>query len=196
MTKTPKIITDIKELRAICGNHHPLTPYKIQKELTDQAKSFIQQAPFVLLSTIENTGEPTISPKGGQPGFVGFDDQDTLYLPDKRGNNLLFSFQNILERPQVGLMFIIPGTSETLRVHGTAQITQDPELCSTYHLENKPARLITMIQFQMAYFHCSLSFENAKMWKPEHWPEPVRISWKKEINRNLLQQGLKDIFKR
>ena len=136
---TPIFIQDIATLRELCGDHHPHTPYKVQDHLNAQAQNFIQRSPFVLLSTINAAGESTISPKGGVPGFVGIGDDQTLYLPDQRGNNLIFSLQNILANPQVGLLFLVPGTCETLRVHGTAQITADEALCTQFPIGNKPA---------------------------------------------------------
>lgn len=182
---TPICIQDIATLRELCGDHHPHTPYKVQDHLNAQAQNFIQRSPFVLLSTINAVGESTISPKGGVPGFVGIGDDQTLYLPDQRGNNLIFSLQNILVNPQVGLLFLVPGTCETLRVHGKAQITADEALCTQFPIGNKPARLVTIIQMTSAYFHCARSLNTSKIWQPENWAESITISWREEIEPNL-----------
>ena len=182
---TPTFIQDIATLRELCGDHHPHTPYKVQDHLNAQAQNFIQRSPFVLLSTINAAGESTISPKGGVPGFVGIGDDQTLYLPDQRGNNLIFSLQNILVNPQVGLLFLVPGTCETLRVHGKAQITADEALCTQFPIGNKPARLVTIIQMISAYFHCARSLNTSKIWQPESWAESITISWREEIEPNL-----------
>ena len=182
---TPTFIQDIATLRELCGDHHPHTPYKVQDHLNAQAQNFIQRSPFVLLSTINAVGESTISPKGGGPGFVGIGDDQTLYLPDQRGNNLIFSLQNILANPQVGLLFLVPGTCETLRVHGKAQITADEALCTQFPIGNKPARLVTIIQMISAYFHCARSLNTSKIWQPESWVESITISWREEIEPNL-----------
>ena len=182
---TPTFIQDIATLRELCGDHHPHTPYKVQDHLNAQAQNFIQRSPFVLLSTINAVGESTISPKGGVPGFVGIGDDQMLYLPDQRGNNLIFSLQNILVNPQVGLLFLVPGTCETLRVHGKAQITADEALCTQFPIGNKPARLITIIQMTSAYFHCARSLNTSKIWQPESWAESITISWREEIEPNL-----------
>lgn len=182
---TPICIQDIATLRELCGDHHPHTPYKVQDHLNAQAQNFIQRSPFVLLSTINAVGESTISPKGGVPGFVGIGDDQMLYLPDQRGNNLIFSLQNILVNPQVGLLFLVPGTCETLRVHGKAQITADEALCTQFPIGNKPARLVTIIQMTSAYFHCARSLNTSKIWQPENWAESITISWREEIEPNL-----------
>ncbi len=188
MNQSPAFIQDIATLRELCGDHHPHTPYKVQNHLNAQALNFIRCSPFVLLSTSNAAGESTISPKGGTPGFVGVGDDKTLYLPDQRGNNLIFSLQNILVHPAIGLLFLVPGTCETLRVHGTAQITADEALCARFPIGNKPARLVTVIQVTSAYFHCSRSLNTAKLWHPESWTTEIEISWREEIEPNLPQQ--------
>ncbi len=185
MTTPTNLIQDVETLRALCGDHHPHTPYKAQNHLNEQAQNFIRCSPFVLLSTATAAGEPTISPKGGVPGFIGIGDAHTLYLPDQRGNNLIFSLQNILANPAIGLLFLVPGTCETLRVHGRAQLTADETLCSQYPISNKPARLVTIIHMTSAYFHCSRSLNTGGIWKPESWIEEIEISWRTEIEPNL-----------
>ncbi|MEM7126001.1 MAG: MSMEG_1061 family FMN-dependent PPOX-type flavoprotein [Chloroflexota bacterium] len=178
-------IKDVATLRELCGDHHPHTPYKLQDHLNEQAQNFIQRSPFMLLSTIGEDGESTISPKGGVPGFVGIGDERTLYLPDQRGNNLIFSLQNILNNPQVGMLFLVPGTGETLRVHGRAALTADEDLCKQVPVGKKPARLVTIIEMDSAYFHCSRSLQTSAIWDPESWAEKIAISWKEEIEPNL-----------
>lgn len=187
MNQSFTFIQDVATLRELCGDHHPHTPYKVQNHLNAQALNFIQRSPFLLLSTSNAAGESTISPKGGVPGFVGIGDDKTLYLPDQRGNNLIFSLQNILAHPAVGLLFLVPGTCETLRVHGKAQITADEALCAQFPIGNKPARLVTVIQMTSAYFHCSRSLNTSGIWKPESWAEQIAISWRDEIEPNLPQ---------
>ena len=189
MNQPLTFIQDVATLRELCGDHHPHTPYKVQNHLNAQALNSIQRSPFVLLSTSNAAGESTISPKGGVPGFVGIGDDKTLYLPDQRGNNLIFSLQNILAHPAVGLLFLVPGTCETLRVHGKAQITADEALCTQFPIGNKPARLVTVIQMTSAYFHCSRSLNTSGIWKPESWTEQIAISWREEIDPNLPREA-------
>ncbi|MEM7033497.1 MAG: MSMEG_1061 family FMN-dependent PPOX-type flavoprotein [Chloroflexota bacterium] len=188
MTKPITLIQDVATLRALCGDHHPHTPYKVQDHLTEQAQNFVRRSPFVLLSTIGQSGETTISPKGGAPGFVGMGDDKTLYLPDQRGNNLIFSLQNILGNPQVGLLFLVPGTGETLRVHGRASLTADEDICRQYLIGKKPARLVTIIEMDSAYFHCSRSLYTSAIWDPNSWTEQIAISWQDEIGPNLPEE--------
>ena len=184
MTRVPHAITDLETLIDLCGKPNPRTPYKVLEELTEQARAFLKKSPFLLLTTVSDDGTPTVSPKGGAPGFVGLDD-NKLYLPDIRGNNLNFSLQNILNNPKVGLIFFLPGTSETLRVHGDAQLSNDPKLCRAYTVGKKEARLVTVIQITSYYFHCSMSLNIAKLWQPETWADKMKISWEEEIDPNL-----------
>jgi PPOX class probable FMN-dependent enzyme len=181
----PALIQDFATLRELCGDHHPDTPYKVQNHLTQQALAFIRRSPLVFLSTINQEGDATISPKGGVPGFVGIGDEKTLYLPDQRGNNLIFSLQNILVNPHVGLLFLVPGTCETLRVHGRAALTADDDLCRQFPIGAKPARLVTIIEMSSAYFHCSRSIKSSAIWEPQSWGEHISISWRDEIEPNL-----------
>lgn len=180
-----KFIQSTTELREMYGDHHPHTPYKVQNHLTEQALNFVRRSPFALLSTIGPDGETTISPKGGAPGFVGIGDNKTLYMPDLKGNNLIFSLQNIVQNPQIGLLFLVPGTGETLRVHGRAYLTADEALCQTYPVGNRPALLVAKIEMDSAYFHCSKSLATSKIWDPESWTDKIKISFKDEIVPNL-----------
>ncbi|MEM7117542.1 MAG: MSMEG_1061 family FMN-dependent PPOX-type flavoprotein [Chloroflexota bacterium] len=180
-----ELIQDLETLRNLCGDHHPHTPYKVQSQLTEQGQDFIRRSPFMLLTSINQAGEPSISPKGGQRGFVGVGDAKTLYLPDMRGNNLIFSLQNILLNPNVGMLFMMPGTCETLRVHGQATITADEDLCRQYAIGNKPARLVTIVEVTSAYFHCSLSLNKGRIWEPESWEERFKVNFISEIVPNL-----------
>lgn len=179
------LITDTETLRAICGDPHPLTPLKVQTRLTEQAQDFIKRSPFLMLATANAQGEPTVSPKGDKPGFVWAEDEFTLHLPDRKGNRLLFSLQNVLENPNVGMIFLLPGTNETLRVHGTAKLSTDPALCQRLSLGDHPAQLVMTVRITHCYFHCSRSLHHGGVWQPESWPgETMPISFKSEIQAN------------
>lgn len=179
------LITDVATLRALCGDPNPLTPRKVQTRLTEQAQAFIGRSPFLMLATANAQGEPTVSPKGDKPGFVWAEDEFTLHLPDRKGNNLLFSLQNVLENPNVGMIFMLPGTNETLRVHGSAKLSTDPTLCERLSLGGKPAQLVMTVRITHCYFHCSRSLHHGGVWQPESWPdETMTVSFKSEIEAN------------
>ena len=119
-------ITTIEQLRTLIGEPHPATPRKLLGALDQTALGFIARSPFLVLGTADAAGNQDVSPKGGAPGFVVAEDPSTLLIPDSKGNKLLFGLQNILANPHVGLIVMVPGTDETLRVNGTAELSVDP----------------------------------------------------------------------
>ena len=123
---TPDRITTVEQLRAILGEPSPTTRMKLWTRLEPPAIEFISRSPFLLLRTADAAGFQDVSPKGDGPGFVAVENENTLLIPDRKGNKLLFGLQNILANPQVGIVFLIPGTGETLRVNGTAELTAAP----------------------------------------------------------------------
>lgn len=127
-------------------------------------RSFIALSPFVLLATGDAAHNLDASPRGGAPGFVVVADDHTLLLPDAPGNNRLDSFQNIVATGKVGLLFLIPGMDETLRVNGTAVLSQagaDIAACTT---ERRAPRLVVRITVQAAYLHCAKAFMRSRLW--------------------------------
>src|SRR5216683_4675295 len=133
-------ISTVEQLRAILGEPNPMTPKKLLRELDEMAIDFIQRSPFLVLGTADAEGNQDASPKGDGPGFVVVENENTLLIPDRRGNKLLFSLQNILVNPHVGIIFLIPGTDETLRVNGIAELTADPALLERLAWHAGPAR--------------------------------------------------------
>ncbi|MGH7918113.1 MAG: pyridoxamine 5'-phosphate oxidase family protein, partial [Candidatus Binataceae bacterium] len=119
-------ITTVAQLRSMLGEPNPATPKKLLTALDELAISFIRRSPFLVLATADAAGNQDCAPKGDAPGFVEVVDANTLLLPERKGNKLLFTFQNIVENPHVGVIFMVPGTNETLRVNGTAEIGTDP----------------------------------------------------------------------
>ena len=173
----PNRIATAEELRAIIGEPNPVTPLKIDAALNDTARAFIARSPFLLLSTSDPGGHQEVSPKGDRPGFVALEDERTLLIPDRKGNRLVMGLKNILQNPQVGTLFLIPGTPETLRVNGTAELTRDPEICRRLTARGEPALLAIRVRVEECFFHCAKAFLRAELWKPETWPERQRISF-------------------
>ncbi len=174
-------IRDLETLRVLLGEPKASTPAKIHPTLSEQAQAFIARSPLMMFATADANGEPTVSPKGDAPGFVHVHDDRTLYMPERRGNNLLFGFQNILQNPQVGMLFSVPGTCETFRVQGEAELMTDGDLCERFAARGVPALLITVIHVRRCYFHCAKAFIRGQIWEPETWEETVRVSFGTEI---------------
>jgi PPOX class probable FMN-dependent enzyme len=174
-------IEHIEQLRAIIGEPSELVRLKLHRRLHAQAREFIARSPMFLLSTAGADGQPTVAPKGDGPGFVRVADERTLLIPERNGNKLVFSLQNILDNPKVGLIFLLPGTGETLRVSGNAELLDDRELCESFTERDKPALLVTRVRVTQCYFHCAKAFLRAELWSPDRWAEPMRISFGEEI---------------
>ena len=174
-------VGSVEALRKIIGSPSQLVPLKIHRELNARAIEFIGKSPMLMLATSDAGGQPTVSPKGDRPGFVQVKDSRTLLIPERKGNKLIFSLTHILENPHVGLIFLVPGTSETLRIQGNAELIDDPGLRAALAARGSPALLITRVTVTECYFHCAKAFLRSDLWKPETWPEKMSISFGEEI---------------
>jgi PPOX class probable FMN-dependent enzyme len=172
----PHRIASVEELCALVGESNPATQAKINPTLDEYARAFIAHSPFLILSTADRAGRQDASPKGDGPGFVAVEDDRTLLIPDRTGNRLVFGLQNILENPNVGVLFLVPGTGETLRVNGTAELTRDPAILERLSARGKPALLAIRVTVDESFFHCAKAFLRAQLWKPETWA-PLRVSF-------------------
>ena len=134
--------------------------------LERHCKAFLELSPFCTLATVDAAGRVDCSPRGDMPGFARAIDDNTLILPDRPGNNRLDSSTNIVENPEVGLLFMVPGFNETLRVNGRAEILSDPVLCAQFAENGKPARSVIRISVREVYFHCAKAFLRSRLWDP------------------------------
>lgn len=171
-------ITDLRTLQErIGGEPHPAIPHKILEQIDERARAFIAQSPFVMLSTSDDTGSPDVSPKGDEPGFVWVEDPTSLWVPDRPGNKLIMGFRNLLSNPRAALLFVIPGTEETLRVTGRATIHDNPEVLARLAARGKPALLAMHLEVEQCFFHCAKAFKRSRLWQPDSWPEKFRVSF-------------------
>ena len=168
-------------LRTLIGSPSELVPYKIHRELNPRAIEFIGKSPMLMLSTTGADGHATVSPKGDPAGFVHVEGNRTLLIPERKGNKLIFTLQNILANPKVGLIFLVPGTCETLRVQGTAELLDDAELSEKLSMRGNKALLAIRIGVTECYFHCAKAFLRSDLWKPATWQEEMTISFGAEI---------------
>ena len=134
-------IETVAQLRAIIGELNPVVQVKLMTELDDHCREFIARSPFLVLATSDADGNLDVSPKGDAPGFVAVENEINLLIPDRKGNKLIFGLQNILSNPHVGVVFMVPGTGETLRVNGTAELTSDPQILQRLAARGQPALL-------------------------------------------------------
>lgn len=155
-----------QELRALHAPPSDLVKKKCVSRLDRRCRDFIALSPFLVLGTANAAGKADVSPRGDPPGFVKVLDDTTLLIPDRPGNNLLDSLSNIVANPEVGLLFVIPGFDETLRVNGRAEVVRDPALLAPLAVEAKAPKVAIRVSVREAYLHCAKSFRRARLWDP------------------------------
>ncbi|MEO1019619.1 MAG: MSMEG_1061 family FMN-dependent PPOX-type flavoprotein [Pseudomonadota bacterium] len=134
-------------------------------------RRFIAASPFLIMATKGADGLFDLSPKGDPAGFVHVLDEKTLVIPDRVGNNRLDTFQNLLDDPAIGLIFLVPGNGMTLRVSGKARLVADPQLCQRFVIKGKAPKLVLVIEVQHAFTHCTKCMARSNLWQPEGWPD-------------------------
>ena len=169
------------DLRRIIAEPRQASRVKILDALDEQSIEFLKRCPFALLGTTSADGTVEVSPKGDEPGFIRVEDAKTLLIPERVGNNLAFGLNNIIDTGEIGITALVPATGETLRISGTAEIHDDPDLVASLSSLGKPALLATRVRIKHCYFHCARSIVRAKLWDPKAWPAPGRISFGKII---------------
>lgn len=163
MNEQSKILNPAS-LRELYG---PAMPTALTKEvpfLTGPYGEFIKASPFVVISTAGEDGLDA-SPRGGPPGFVRIVDHKTLHMPDRSGNNRVDTLSNIASDGRIGMLFLIPGIGETMRVNGSAKVSSDTALCESFSDTNgKIPRAVVIITIESAYVHCSQALSRSKLW--------------------------------
>lgn len=178
-------IANLGQLRTIIGEPSPMVAHKLLTALDELAIDFIRRSPFLVLSTADAEGNQDASPKGDGPGFVIVEDDKTLAIPDRKGNKLVFTLQNILANPHVGMIFMVPGTDETLRVNGTAELTIDPVVLERLTARGSPAHLAIRVTVRECFFHCAKAFIRAQLWNSATWHERMKISWGEYLSKKV-----------
>jgi len=164
------IITTLEELDALYGVPAEASLVKEVGRLTDHYRALIDASPFAVLATAGPEGLDC-SPRGDVPGFVRVVDDQTLMLPDRRGNNRADSLRNIVRDPRMALLFMIPGSGTTLRVNGRAYLSNDPDLLQSFVMEGKAPRTVVVIKVESVYFQCARAIVRSDLWNPaKHAP--------------------------
>lgn len=160
------VITTLSELEALYGEINKGSLVKETDRVVPEYRAFIETAPFVALATRGPEGLDC-SPRGDGPGFVRVQDEKTLLLPDRRGNNRIDSLRNIVRDPSVALLFLIPGIGETLRVNGRAVISVDPDLLESFAIDGKAPKSVIAITVEAVYFQCARAILRSELWNPQ-----------------------------
>jgi len=164
-------IATLEELLALVGEPAGLARDKVLDRIDGHARTLIEHSPFVLLATSAPDGSCDVSPRGDPAGSVLILDERTLVLADRPGNKLVDSFRNIIANPHAGLLFLIPGMNETLRVNGRAKLVADAPYFDSLVVKGKRPLLAVVIEVEQLYMHCAKAFLRSSLWKPETWPE-------------------------
>ena len=165
------VLTNPEELRDLVPSPRSAQQTKVLSSLDGHCRRWIQRSPFVVVCSTDSSGNMDLSPKGDPAGFVQILDDKTLAIPDRPGNRRLDTLHNVLEQPHVGLMFMVPGRGEVLRVSGVAQIVNDPDLLATMAIKGRPPILALVIEAKEVMFHCGKSVIRSKLWSPKDWPQ-------------------------
>ena len=152
-------VSNVQELRKIYPEPKGIAAEKQLSALDQHCRNFIAHSPFLVLGT-----DGDVSPKGDDPGFVQIVDDNTIVIPDRKGNNRMDSLENILDNPQVGILFMIPGVDETLRVNGKAELTTDPDILEPFALNGRAPASAIVVRVEEAYLHCAKALKRSYLW--------------------------------
>ncbi|TGB44777.1 pyridoxamine 5'-phosphate oxidase family protein [Mycolicibacterium peregrinum] len=167
-------VTSADELRAIVGQPTPAVAKKVTNRLSEAQQGWLKQSPLGFVATTDAHGRVDVSPKGDPPGFVQIIDDTTIAIPERPGNRRVDGFLNVLQRPHVGTVFVIPGRGDTLRINGSARILSDADYFDAMVVDGKRPILALEIDIEEVFFHCPKAFLRSDAWKPESW-DPTAV---------------------
>ena len=202
------VIGDEASLRSLFAPTHALAIQKLQDRLGPHAQEFIRRAPFLCIGTQNGGGRADVSPRGDPPGFVRIIDDKTIAIPDRPGNNRLDTLANILANPQVGLLFMVPGFDDTLRINGRAQLVTDPALLENFRVHERTPTLAIVVTIEEVFMHCAKAFRRSRLWDPasrqvrSEMPSLIKIILDETTGapdadeQRKLDEGLEDDYRR
>ena len=161
------ILTSAEDLRDAYGQPLPRAVSKLLRRLDAHARHFISLSPFVVLASIDKAGNADSTPRGDAPGFVKVLNDHTVVLPDRPGNNRLDTMMNVLEMPRIGMLFMVPGLNETLRVNGGASIVNDAAILNSMSLKERAPKSGLLVSVEEVFFHCGKALLRSELWNPE-----------------------------
>ena len=181
-----EFITTPEQLRTV---YKPVSEGAVKKELRaldGHSRSFIARSPFVVIGTSDGSGHGDVTPKGDKPGFVQVIDATTIAIPDRPGNNRLDTLENLMRDPTIGLLFMIPGMNETLRINGKAKLTVDDALRARFEIDGRLPQSVIVVSVESAYMHCAKAYMRSELWKPESWPDRATLPTLGQILKDQL----------
>lgn len=165
------LIADVTALRALFPPTHAIAVAKCLDRLDRHARDFVARSPFLCIGTQSADGTADVSPRGDPRGFVRVLDDHTLVIPDRPGNNRLDTLANILANPAVGLLFLVPGFDDTLRVNGRAVLSRDPALLAPLAVNGRAPTVAIVVTVDEVFLHCAKAFRRSGLWDPAQYQD-------------------------
>lgn len=192
-SEPPIEITTEAELRELLGEPMPRAVTKERTRLHEVDRDWLAASPFCLIATSDASGACDVSPKGDPPGFTYIIDDSTIAIPDRPGNRRADGFRNILANSRVGLLFLIPGRGETLRINGRARLMRDASFFDEMIVKGHRPTLAIVVEIEQIFFHCAKAFLRSALWKPETWhpdalPPQAQIVKRVQQTEETLEQ--------
>lgn len=191
-------------LRSMYDNPSELVNNKIITVIDRHCQDYISKSPLLFMATSDSSGDCDVSPRGDAAGFVYVFDDKHLVIPERPGNRRFDSLRNIISNPKVGLIFIIPGLEETLRINGQAKIIKDPEIMARMEAQGKIPKLGIAVEVEECYMHCAKAFKRSHLWDDKYWllkeelPKPAAIiadhAKKLGVSQDDVSKSLKDSY--
>ncbi|MEM7344299.1 MAG: pyridoxamine 5'-phosphate oxidase family protein [Chloroflexota bacterium] len=202
------VITSVDQLTDLLGNPSQLVLDKDIGRLDHHCRAFIALSPYLLLGTSNAAGQGDVSPRGDGPGFVTVLDDQTLVIPERPGNRRADSLRNILDNPHVGLIFLIPGFNEALRINGQACLIQDEDILAPMAMQGKTPQLGIAVEIENCFLHCARAILRAGLWDYAAWPARETFpslaemlkdqtntpNWTKKSLEELVAKGEKQLY--
>jgi len=190
-------VTTVEDLREIVGHPNSAVKNKVGDRLSDVQKDWLAHSPLGFVATTDAAGRVDVSPKGDPPGFVHVIDDTTIAIPERPGNKRVDGYLNVLERPQVGTLFLIPGRGDTLRINGAARILADADYFDEMVVADKRPILALEIDIHEVFFHCAKAFLRSDTWDPATWnptavPTVAQIA--KAIKKDMSMEELEKYY--
>ncbi|WP_078427310.1 MSMEG_1061 family FMN-dependent PPOX-type flavoprotein [Alkalihalobacterium alkalinitrilicum] len=182
-------ITSEEELREIVGTPHQFVKNKIVEIIDEQCKTFISMSPLVFMATADADGNCDVSPRGDKPGSIQILNDRQLVIADRPGNKRVDSILNLLSNPHVGLLFVIPGMDEVLRVNGRATIIKNKDILAEMSINDKPPLIGIGVDVEQCFIHCTRALQKSKVWGAESWPSKDDIPSMMDIYRSHLKMN-------
>ncbi|MEV3375557.1 pyridoxamine 5'-phosphate oxidase family protein [Paenibacillus larvae] len=200
------VLIEEKQVRELIGNSSEVAKHKSIHHIDSYCREFIAKTPLIFISTSDKEGNCDVSPRGDAAGFVLVLDDKHLVIPERPGNRRIDSVRNILSSPRIGLIFLIPGLEETLRINGRACITKNPELMNRMQAREKTPLLGIGVEVEECYVHCAKAFKRSQTWEAGSWlnqdllPKVSKMLVahvnREDFTEEIIAKGLKESYEK